>query len=174
VFLLPAVDLLEHGLPHEVSDPVEVVVVVDDPYKVLVVPPLDPPSDGHLREDLLLGLGQGGRRHGRYMKRGRHLYIVRIRTIRNERCESMRMKGFGEAAPRAGPSSVSRIRPTSPRGIVRLRPETWSLLASLRRPLVDSEGNLVGYESFDRVVRRILDERRTLDISRRKSPERAL
>ena len=64
-------------------------------------------------------------------------------------------KGFGKQ--RHGPaSSVGRIRPTSPRGIVRLRPETWSLLASLRRPLVDSEGNLVGYESFDRLVRRIL------------------
>ena len=36
---------------------------------------------------------------------------------------------------------------------------------------MDSEGNLVGYESFDRLVRRILEERRTLDISRRKSPE---
>ncbi len=86
----------------------------------------------------------------------------------------MRTKGFGEATPRGGPSSVGRIRPTSPRGIVRLHPETWTLLASLRRPLVDSEGNLVGYESFDRLVRRILEERRTFDISRAKSPERAL
>jgi hypothetical protein len=40
--------------------------------------------------------------------------------------------------------------------------------------LVDSEGNLVGYESFDRLVRRILEERRTFDISRTKSPERVL
>lgn len=47
-----------------------------------------------------------------------------------------------------------------PRGIVRLRPETWGLLASLRRPIIDSEGNLVGLESFDRLVRRLIDEQR--------------
>ena len=45
--------------------------------------------------------------------------------------------------------------------LVRLQPETWTTLASLRRPLVDSEGNLVGLESFDRLVRRILAERKT-------------
>ena len=55
---------------------------------------------------------------------------------------------------------AGRVRPGPPRGLVRLQPETWTLLASLRRPLVDSEGNLVGLESFDRLVRRILAERK--------------
>ncbi len=73
VFLLPAINLLQHRLADEVPDSVEVVVPVDDPHEVLVVPPFDSPSNRDLREDLLLGLGQGGRRHGRYMKRGRHL-----------------------------------------------------------------------------------------------------
>ncbi len=47
-----------------------------------------------------------------------------------------------------------------PRGIIRLSPETWQMLATLRRPILDSEGNLVGLESFDRLVRRLLQERR--------------
>ena len=43
---------------------------------------------------------------------------------------------------------------------VRVHVETRDRLALLRRPLVDSEGNLVAFESFDRVIRRLLDERR--------------
>lgn len=46
------------------------------------------------------------------------------------------------------------------RGIVRVRPETWRDLADLRRPVVDSEGKLVGLEAFDRVIRRLIEERR--------------
>ncbi len=57
MLLLPAVDFLQYGLPHEVSDPVEVVVAVDDSHEVLVVPAFDSSGDGHLREDLLLRLG---------------------------------------------------------------------------------------------------------------------
>jgi len=72
----------------------------------------------------------------------------------------MRAKGFGEAASPMDHRMVGRVRPGPPRGLVRLQPETWTLLASLRRPLVDSEGNLVGLESFDRLVRRILAERK--------------
>jgi hypothetical protein len=72
----------------------------------------------------------------------------------------MRAKGFGEAASMTDHRMVGRVRPGPPRGLVRLQPETWRLLASLRRPLVDSEGNLVGLESFDRLVRRILSERK--------------
>ena len=63
-------------------------------------------------------------------------------------------------SPSAGIRAVAPVPAVPPRGIVRLRPETWRLLASLRRPILDSEGNLVGLESFDRLVRRLLDERR--------------
>jgi hypothetical protein len=69
-------------------------------------------------------------------------------------------KGFGEKSASIDRRVVGRVRPGPSRGIIRLQPETWSLLAALRRPLLDSEGNLVGYESFDRLVRRILAERR--------------
>ena len=51
--LLPSINLLKHGLPHEVTDPVEVIVAVDDSHEVVVVASLDPPGDGDLREDLL-------------------------------------------------------------------------------------------------------------------------
>jgi hypothetical protein len=44
--------------------------------------------------------------------------------------------------------------------MVRLQPETYEQLAALRRPLVDPQGNLVALESFDRVVRRLIEERR--------------
>ena len=44
--------------------------------------------------------------------------------------------------------------------MVRLQPATYEQLAALRRPLVDPEGNLVALESFDRTVRRLLEERR--------------
>ena len=72
----------------------------------------------------------------------------------------MRAKGFGETSASVDRRIVGRVRPGPSRGIIRLQPETWSLLAALRRPLLDSEGNLVGFESFDRLVRRILAERR--------------
>ena len=47
--------------------------------------------------------------------------------------------------------------------MVRVRPETYELLAALRRPLVDSDGHQVAFESFDRTLRRLLDEHRTVD-----------
>jgi len=72
----------------------------------------------------------------------------------------MRAKGFEETASAIDRRMVGRVRPGPPRGLVRLQPETWTVLASLRRPLVDSEGNLVGLESFDRLVRRLLAERK--------------
>ena len=53
VILLPPINLLEDGLPHEVADSVEVVVAIDDPDEIIVVASLDPPGDGDLREDLL-------------------------------------------------------------------------------------------------------------------------
>jgi hypothetical protein len=80
---------------------------------------------------------------------------VRIRIFRYE-CAR---KGSGRPHP-PWTAGWPRVRPGPPRGLVRLQPETWTLLASLRRPLVDSEGNLVGLESFDRLVRRILAERK--------------
>ncbi len=64
------------------------------------------------------------------------------------------------AAPHAGWASVSGSSSGAPRAIVRLQPDTWNRLAALRRPLVDPDGNLVAIESFDRVVRRLLEERR--------------
>jgi hypothetical protein len=72
----------------------------------------------------------------------------------------MRAKELGETSASVDRRIVGRVRPGPSRGIIRLHPETWSLLAALRRPLLDSEGNLVGFESFDRLVRRILAERR--------------
>lgn len=73
VLLLPTVDLLEHCFPHEIPNPVEVIVAVDDSHEVVVVAPLDPTSDGDLREDLLPRLRQGGRRHRCNARAGKHL-----------------------------------------------------------------------------------------------------
>ncbi len=53
VLLLPPIDLLEHGLPHKISDSVEMVVAVNHPHEVIVVASLDAAGDGDLREDLL-------------------------------------------------------------------------------------------------------------------------
>jgi hypothetical protein len=72
----------------------------------------------------------------------------------------MRAKGVGEYAKRAPVKGRSLRRSRSLNGMVRLQPETYEQLAALRRPLVDPEGNLVALESFDRTVRRLLDERR--------------
>ena len=72
----------------------------------------------------------------------------------------MRERGVG-AYVKEPPSKegVPRRRATEDTG-VRVHVETRDRLATLRRPLVDSEGNLVAFESFDRVIRRLLDERR--------------
>ena len=73
----------------------------------------------------------------------------------------MRAKGVGQViAPRKAKSGVHVTR-NSPKEAVRVQPETWRQLAELRRPLLDPEGNLVAFESFDRVVRRLLAERRS-------------
>ena len=78
----------------------------------------------------------------------------------------MRAKGVGEfVSPRSGRSGV-RVRLDSPKQAVRVDPETWKQLAELRRPIVDSDGNLVALESFDRVVRRLIAERRVDGTSR--------
>ncbi len=53
MLLLPAVNLLEHGLPDEVSDSIEVIVTVNHTHQVVVVTPFDPARDGDFREDLL-------------------------------------------------------------------------------------------------------------------------
>jgi hypothetical protein len=73
MLLLPSINLLEDRLPHEVSDPVEVIIPVDNTHQVIVVTPLDPASDGNLRQHLLPRLGQGGRRHRCNVKGGKHL-----------------------------------------------------------------------------------------------------
>ena len=74
--------------------------------------------------------------------------------------ERMREKGVGQYAKgRPSESDVPSRRDGASTG-VRVDPETRERLAALRRPLVDSEGNLVAFESFDRVIRRLLDERR--------------
>ena len=72
----------------------------------------------------------------------------------------MREKGVGEfvKTPRAKSGVLRRSNRTDT--MVRLQPGTYERLAALRRPLVDSEGRLVAFESFDRTVRRLLDERR--------------
>ena len=72
----------------------------------------------------------------------------------------MRAKGVGEfvKAPRAKSGVLRRSSGTDT--MVRLQPETYERLAALRHPLVDSDGRLVAVESFDRTVRRLLDERR--------------
>jgi hypothetical protein len=72
----------------------------------------------------------------------------------------MRAKGVGELVTlRSGKSGV-RVTPDSAKEAVRVQRETWKQLAALRRPLTDSEGNLVAFESFDRVVRRLIAERK--------------
>lgn len=72
VLLLPALDLLDHGLSDEVSNPVEVVVGIDNPYQVFVVAPFDPPGHRHLGEETLPGLGQWSS-HRRYSNRRKDL-----------------------------------------------------------------------------------------------------
>jgi len=77
----------------------------------------------------------------------------------------MRAKGVGATVgPRGGISGVL-VDIDSPKEAVRVTPETWKQLAQLRRPLVDAEGNLVAFESFDRVVRRLLVEHRARNTS---------
>ena len=84
----------------------------------------------------------------------------------------MRAKGVGEVVvPRKGESGALVTR-NSPKEAVRVQPETWRQLAELRRPLLDPEGNLVAFESFDRVVRRLIAERRT-DTSPAERPREA-
>ena len=53
MILLPSINLLEDRFPHEVADPVEVVIAINDSNEVVVVPSLDSAGDGDLREDLL-------------------------------------------------------------------------------------------------------------------------
>jgi len=53
VILLPTIYLLKHRLSDEITDPVEVIVAVDDSYEVVVIASLDPPGDGDFWEDLL-------------------------------------------------------------------------------------------------------------------------
>ena len=72
----------------------------------------------------------------------------------------MRAKGVGQYARVQVPESEALSRRSSSSTGVRVDPETWDRLAILRRPIVDSEGNLVALESFGRVIRRLLDERR--------------
>ena len=72
----------------------------------------------------------------------------------------MNANGVGQVVSPANRKLTARLRSGTLKAAVRLRPETWQLLADLRRPLLDSEGNLVAFESFDRLVRRILEERR--------------
>ena len=76
----------------------------------------------------------------------------------------MRAKGVGEIVTRRG-VSAARSFLDSPKEAVRVQPETWKQLAALRRPLLDSDGNLVAFESFDRVVRRLIAERQADDTS---------
>ena len=72
----------------------------------------------------------------------------------------MRAKGVGQYARVQVSESEALSRRGSGSTGVRVDPETWDRLAILRRPIVDSEGNLVALESFGRVIRRLLDERR--------------
>ena len=72
----------------------------------------------------------------------------------------MRAKGVGQYARVQVSESGVPSRKGSASVSVRVDPESWDRLAALRRPIVDSEGNLVAFESFNRVVRRLLDERR--------------
>jgi hypothetical protein len=83
----------------------------------------------------------------------------------------MRAKGFGTISPPPHRNGARLVPPGLPKAAIRLRPETWQLLAALRRPLLDSEGNLVAFESFDRLVRRLLDERKSPSTSRPRPQE---
>ncbi len=58
MLLLPAIDFLEHRLPDEVANSIEVVVSVDDPDEILVVTAFDPTGDRHFWQDLLTGFGE--------------------------------------------------------------------------------------------------------------------
>ena len=71
----------------------------------------------------------------------------------------MGARGVGKASPLSGAGAPGLGPSLPPKGVVRLRPETWRLLASLRRQIVDSEGKPVGVESFDRLIRRLIEER---------------
>lgn len=84
---------------------------------------------------------------------------MRVRTFRND---TMRTKGYGEILRRKRNSPGDAASVKGPRELIRVQAETGKRLAALRRPLLDSEGNLVGFESFDRLVRRLLDERRVV------------
>lgn len=77
----------------------------------------------------------------------------------------MRARGVGEIVARRG-ISATRSLLDLPKEAVRVQPETWKQLAALRRPLLDSDGNLVAFESFDRVIRRLIAERRAGSVSR--------
>ena len=72
----------------------------------------------------------------------------------------MRAKGVGAYVKEPPSRDGTPKRHATPDAGVRVHVETRDRLALLRRPLVDSEGNLVAFESFDRVIRRLLDERR--------------
>lgn len=61
--LLPPIDLLEDRLPDEVSEPIEVIVRVDDAHEIVVVAAFNPPGDGDLGQHFLSGLGEGGCLH---------------------------------------------------------------------------------------------------------------
>ncbi len=81
----------------------------------------------------------------------------------------MRGKGVGEIiAPRTGPSGTRAVL-DQPKEAVRVQPETWKQLAALRHPLLDPDGNLVAFESFDRVIQRLLAERKADGTSRGRS-----
>ena len=72
----------------------------------------------------------------------------------------MRAKGVGAYVKKSPSKDGTPKRHATPDAGVRVHVETRDRLALLRRPLVDSDGNLVAFESFDRVIRRLLDERR--------------
>ncbi len=72
----------------------------------------------------------------------------------------MRAKGVGQYAKGCSSKGAALRQTKNSSPGVRVDSETRERLAALRRPLVDSEGNLVAFESFDRVIRRLLDERR--------------
>jgi hypothetical protein len=71
----------------------------------------------------------------------------------------MSAKKPADTTPRPGRSAPGANSTACLRGIIRVRPETWREVAALRRAILDSEGNRLGLESFDRVVRRLLNER---------------
>ena len=72
----------------------------------------------------------------------------------------MRAKGVGQYVKTPPSNDESPVPPGIQNAYIRLHPVTRDRLALLRRPLVDSEGNLVAFESFDRLVRRLIEERR--------------